>query len=82
MFPPTLRRLAMKEPCAFYKIKVTTLQRKTISPNRNSEHPHIYRIGYCAHPKSKYPRNTIHSGVPCGGDLEKCVISPEDRQAA
>jgi len=43
----------MQEPCTFYKVKVTTLQRKTTSPNRNSEHPHIYRIGYCAHPKSK-----------------------------
>jgi len=72
---------AMQEPCAFYKIKVTTLQNKTISSNRDTEHPHISRKGYCAHPKSKHPRNTIGPSVPCGGDLEKCILPPEDWQS-
>jgi hypothetical protein len=67
----------VQEPCNFYKIKVTTLRDKT-NYDRNSGHPHTSRKGYCAHPKSKYPRNTIGPSVPCGGDLEKCIIPPED----
>jgi hypothetical protein len=68
----------MQEPCLFYKIKVITLRNKVISSNRNLWHPYISRKKYCAHPKSKYLRNTIGPSVPCGGDLEKCVIPPED----
>ncbi len=72
----------MQEPCSFYKIKVTTLRNKTISSNRNLKHPHISRKEYCAHPKSKYLRNTTGPSVPCGGDLKKCIIPPEDRRSA
>ena len=72
----------MQEPCAFYKIKVTTLQSKTISPDQAPLFPQFSRKEYCAHPKSTYLRDTIGPSVPCGGDLEKCIISSEDRRAA
>jgi hypothetical protein len=72
----------VQEHCAFYKIKVTALRNKTIPSNRNLKHPYTSRKEYCAHPKSKYPRNTIGPSIPCGGDLEKCVIPPEDRRSA
>jgi hypothetical protein len=71
---------SVPEPCPFYKIKVTILRNKTNSSNRNSTHPHTSRQEYCAPLKSKHPRNTIGPSVPCGGDLEKCVIPPEDRR--
>ena len=72
----------MPELCPFYKIKITTLRNKTISLTRNLLQPHVSRRGYCAHPKSKYPKNTSGPSVPCGGELEKCIIPPEDPRSA
>jgi hypothetical protein len=71
----------MPELCRFYKIKITTLRNKTNASNRNLKRPRVSRRGYCAHPKSKYPRNTTGPSVPCDGDLEKCIIPAEDRRS-
>jgi hypothetical protein len=72
----------MPDPCLLYRIKITTLRDKTISLIRNLLQPHVSRRGYCAHPESKYLRNTFGPSVPCCGELEKCIIPPEDRKSA
>ena len=68
----------MQEPCVFYKTKLTTLKGTTAASAPTTQQPQVFRKGYCAHPKSKHPRNAAGPSVPCGGDLEKCVIPAEE----
>jgi len=67
-------RLVPQKPCLFYWTKNVSFPGATIKTDPNPKPAKIIRREWCAHPKSRHPRQILGPNVPCDGDLEKCVI--------
>lgn len=65
-------------PCQYYRSGVSTLGSEIPSSSRSSLRPYVRRTEWCEHPRSKH--DWIFDNVPCGGDLEKCPLSPQEWQ--
>ncbi len=71
----------MNASCKYYRILATTYK-SLFFPEK---FPYYFRarlIEWCEHPNSTYPKNGKQEKIPCGGDLEKCVLISEGGRTA
>ena len=68
--------IIMNAPCQYYRSLLTTYK-PPHPPEDPSYHPAARLIEWCEHPRSIYPMKQPPERLPCGGDLKKCILSPE-----
>jgi hypothetical protein len=61
--------------CKHYKSEISIPGSKTISADRSSKKPEVYKKFRCDHPESLFPMKVIDArSVPCEGDTDNCII--------
>ena len=64
--------------CPYYHYSAITYKDPNL-PKAALHKPSVRIIEWCEHPNSPYPREGNFQILPCGGNLEKCIIPSEKR---